>query len=142
MDLSKLHLDKGVTVSNEMVTQLTHVSPRDVDAFRVAKLNVKGEIEQHLGRQGRICSVKVVRDGVRVLTDSEAVRHNIGLHVMGRRKFIKAAKQMGAVNVANLDEDEKRVHEIQNRRLAKAATAIRRCRAESLLAPVIPAGRY
>jgi hypothetical protein len=140
IDVSRLRLSKGVTLRDDVVSALTGTPPGDGDAFKLARLAVKGAVEKALRARGEVCSVKVVKDGVRVLTDSEALHHNAKLHRMGRNKVRRSHRQLDAVDTLNLTAGEQRLYDLEQRRAAASYLALRHAESVAdMLRPSRPA---
>jgi hypothetical protein len=140
VDVSDMPLDKGDLIDNSTVSQLTGVSQRSPN-FPFAKMAVAKAVEIRLRRERRVMTLKIAADGVRILNDPAAVQHNKRLNRSARRKIEKAARQMVAVDVNNLDPVEKQDHASSLQEMLNDRRALRDARSlYELLEPSGPGG--
>jgi hypothetical protein len=134
--------DKGETWPSSHVCKVMKVDAKDMDASALAKLAFAQGYEKYLRDTGYSANVKVTREGVRWLTDAEAVHHNMKRRRAGVRKIHRAKRGLDNVVVSELESTERETHERETRLTAMQSMALTRAaREKPEFEPVAPAQR-
>lgn len=115
---------KGTTIPNSLIAEIMGAVADDSERFALTKLQLKGMVERYLHSQDLVWTVKILPEGVRILTDREALAHNRKLHAWGRRKIRRAARQLDGIDTVQLDEHERSVHATEQQRLTNTLSAL------------------
>jgi hypothetical protein len=102
-------LKKGDRLGPETLTAAFGVGPEAAEYSR-RQVALCEEIRRKLAARGLQVTVACVKAEVRVLDDSEALRHNNRLFKKGRRRLCKAHRQMSAVDTGRLTARERQEH--------------------------------
>jgi hypothetical protein len=122
--------DKGKTWATSIVCKIMEANPNDETASNFAQLAFAQGYEKYLRETGYAANVKVVPEGVRWLTDSEAVHHNIKRRRAGVRKIHRAKRGLDNVVVSELESTDKEKHERETRLTAMQSMALTRAARE------------
>lgn len=102
-------LKKGDYIPPERIEEIFQIKLEDdIKAFHLKLLGLKEQIEDRLWARGETATIKIEKDGVRILLDSEAADYNEESFNQALRKAGKAHHRNLHVNVGLL-EDEKQL---------------------------------
>lgn len=103
-------LAKGDVISVARLEQILGVA-RTHQRFAFKVLRLKRRIERELMKLGNRFTLAVVKGDLRVLTDPEAAAYTHVEQEHARRRERRRFVQQVAVDVTNLDEDQRKQHE-------------------------------
>lgn len=110
MDWHKVR--KGDYIDPEVIERMTDTKRTDAKQFAFAILNAKAVIEKELDRIGYPVVIKAEGDGLRLLTDAEAVEYSATRHrnltTQLRRSHVRS---VAAIDVRQLSAEQLRRHE-------------------------------
>lgn len=110
IDLTGVEIEKGTHLSNSTVADLTGIKTSRYPDFQLAKLQLKQEIERHLKEQGIVAVVRATTEGVRVLTDNEALPYTVKRDRRLRKSLGRNLVKTQHIDTDNLTESEQREH--------------------------------
>lgn len=120
---STSELSKGSTISAETIEQTTGTNRRvDYRKFSFAKLAIQEQVERE--REDLICAGN--GEGLQILTDEQAHEHLAGLIRRYERGIGRSNKKRARIVRDNFSDALKRAAEVEDRRAAGAALALRR----------------
>lgn len=95
-------LTKGQTIEAHEVSRMLGVKLDDVNAYRIAMLQLRGWIEQTTAELGIHLHLQCRRDDLYVLTDIEDVDYQDRQHHNGMRKMGRSFKKTLEIDIAAL----------------------------------------
>lgn len=87
-------------------------------------------IEDGLHKVGRFWTVKAVTGAVMVLTDAQALAHNVKRHRAGLNKFRRAVACVGGIDTKKMTSEEIRDFETFSRKISAQYLAIKSARSD------------
>lgn len=114
---------KGDTITPDQCERIIGMS-REQKRYALKLVKLAEILEKGLRRIGRKCTVRCLRDGIRVLTDAEAAEHNDAMvhqHLRGARRSVR---RQSDVDTSNLSDGQRKQHEkalIRNGMMLQAA---------------------
>lgn len=103
-------LEKGDTVTRERLEQITGERAGS-KGYQLKAIGLQSQIERELHSRGKLWTVKIEREEIRILTDPEASSHNHALQIQARKAMQKRFALNTAVDVAKLDDEQKKQHD-------------------------------
>ncbi len=103
-------LNKGDSITRERLERITGKAAGTKD-YQLKLLAIQSQIERELHQRNRHWTVKIQKDEIRILTDSEASTYNHALQVQARCAMEKRFLLNSAVDIAALDDEQRKQHE-------------------------------
>lgn len=104
-------LRKGQTIEVKQVEEITGCSRSDYRVYPLKLLWLSGKIQRELRKRGRVLTLRT-RDGALIVCDdADASLYNCKQGRSGIRRFRRAHFRNLAVDVAKLDEIQRKQHE-------------------------------
>ena len=112
-----LSIERGETIAADTVLQAMRVKASPGESkYAHALLGFADKMEKSLRKEGYSANCKVVKEGVRWLTDEEGLTHNIRRRKCGKRKVRNALRGLNNVNEGQLSatmrSEFERVHRV------------------------------
>lgn len=123
---ASLNLAKGQTIPTDVVCLLSNVSMDDPVAVAIALMSFNKQLQIWLRKEGYFANCRVVKTGVRWLTDSESIPFNRRRARMGTRKIHNSKNGFDNVDSSELTVAERAELEKQSRATAALSLAVRR----------------
>lgn len=95
----------------------------DPDKYRLALLGLKDLIVRELTRSGRVLTVNIHHDGIRICTDSEAAEYNRSRFALSVRSMTEATIRNQHVDDAELTEEQRAAHRQELAKMAAVTSA-------------------
>lgn len=95
----------------------------DPDKYRLALLGLKDLIVRELTRSGRVLTVNIHHDGIRICTDSEAAEYNKSRFALSVRSMTDATIRNQHVDDAELTEEQRAAHRQELVKMAAVTSA-------------------
>ncbi len=87
------------------------LAQRSDPTYRIRTLALRDEIRMHFQRAGDIATVVFERDGLRILTHQEQADYAPAREARGMRQILTARIEGGAVDLAQLGDEQRQRHE-------------------------------
>lgn len=103
---------KGDFISPELIERVTATKRADYKTYNFALMGFKVELEREMQRRGHPIVSKTEGDGIRVLTDAEAVEYTASRHKNIAGQMVRNhVRSVAGVDTRNLSADQLRRHE-------------------------------
>lgn len=103
-------LAQGHTITQDELKRITNCKP-GTKQYQLKCLALQSQIEREMRERGRIWTIKIEKDEIRILTDAEASPYNHALQVQARGALFRRFALNSAVNIAELTEDQRKEHD-------------------------------
>ena len=124
------NLNKGDEISTEQIEEFGRCTVRDDKRFRLAAMALKTRVIRESRDRGKLFTVAIIKNRIRILTDEEAAIYNPRQFKHGFRHQLRALKRLTEVDASNLSDQQQRDHERNLLVCGKMVQAARSARAQ------------
>lgn len=118
-DLSQLGpLHKGRVLTQDEIERATGVPAARTDAYRLACLQLKVQIEREMRKGGEVVSIRAVDTDLHILDDPGQARYEKRMAERSRARIRRAHHKLEGVNLARLSDAELQQWDEAKRRTA------------------------
>lgn len=121
-------LKKGDMISTAKIARWAGAKTQDEIDF--AKMHAMKQVEKELRDAGRLLTIRTLKDGLAILTDADASKHNCRSARSALNKHNRRCKLMAAVDRDELDPDQRKDHDRNLMNMRRVQQAIHRSRRE------------